>query len=63
MKDIQIHCVDKDGEVFIMNRMTSENSESYGNPSRRDALIQRAKKMAYDWSICYPFDKFLVVEV
>lgn len=62
MKNIQIHCVDDAGTPFIMNRLTSENAEAH-TPEKRTKLAEHAKKMAYDWSVVFPHDKFVVVEV
>jgi hypothetical protein len=63
MKRIEIHCVDANGEKSIMNHLSGENTEISGKPLKKEQLILRAQKMAYDWSIVYPHDKFTVVEV
>lgn len=61
---IEIHGTDDKGVPFIINHLSGENVElSNGGPAKKAALIDRATKMAGDWSKVFPHDKFKVVEV
>ena len=60
---IQVHCVKAvDGKTYIVNRLSTENHEAGNDRSKRDALKNKALKMAYAWGNVYPNDKFMVVE-
>lgn len=63
MKQIQVHCVNADGERCIVNRFSTDNVEAGSNSALRKALLGKAMKAAYDWSKVFPNDKFKVVEV
>jgi hypothetical protein len=62
-RNIEIHCIERDGTHLVINRLTADNNEAKQNSELAAKLAIKAHKFAYDWGKVFPNDHIRVVEV